>query len=127
MPNDQQPRQLSPHFRESEFWCPCCGRFIYNDRLIMALEELRRQCGNQPIAILSGTRCPEWNEAVGGVPGSQHLAGTAADIVVRGLHPVEVAAKAEFVTQFAHGGVGTYPSRGFVHVDVRNGVARWDG
>ena len=119
--------QLSEHFTLREFVCPCCGLMIFNDRLLVALEDLRRRCGDRPVTILSGVRCPDYNEAADGGPCSQHLVGTACDIVVRDLHPYEVAEHAEAVTQFAHGGIGVYPNRGFVHVDVRNGVARWDG
>ena len=120
--------RLSKNFRRSEFECPCCGKFIENSSLVLALERLRGECGGLPIHILSGTRCEAWNEAVGGVPGSKHLLGLAADIVIRSMHPVEVAAKAEIVPAFSHGGVGTYHHRGFVHVDVRrDGPARWDG
>jgi len=119
---------LSPHFRRPEFWCPCCNLFAAPRRLIVALEDLRRECGGVPVTILSGTRCDHWNRAVGGVPNSKHLLGQAADIVVRGLHPFEVAAKAGLVFAFSHGGIGTYPHRGFVHVDVRmDGPARWEG
>ena len=118
---------LSPHFHEDEFSCPCCGLFKSNARLVLALEELRAHCGGQPITVLSGTRCRGWNGIIGGASRSQHLYGMAADIVVCRLHPVEVAAKAEMVTAFMHGGIGTYPNNGFIHVDVRNGVARWDG
>jgi len=123
MPSDR----LSEHFTAHELSCPCCGLLVACPRLVAALEELREKCGGQPITVLSGTRCPEWNRTVGGASKSQHLSGRAADIVVQGLHPVEVAAKAEQVTAFSHGGIGVYPNRGFVHVDVRMGVARWDG
>ena len=92
-----------------------------------ALEALREKCGGLPVTVLSGTRCASWNEAVGGVPASQHLLGTAADIAVAGLHPYEVADKAEQVSMFRHGGIGTYPDHGFVHVDIRRGPARWVG
>ena len=119
---------LSEHFRIPEFWCPCCGSHIENHRLIFALEALRKSCGCVPITILSGMRCKDWNKSVGGAAGSKHLHGSAADIVVHGLHPLEMSAKAEFISAFSHGGIGTYPNRGFVHVDVRlDGPARWEG
>ena len=46
----------------------------------MVLQPLRDRFG--PITISSGLRCPQLNEAVGGVPGSQHLSGEAADIAL---------------------------------------------
>ena len=43
------------------------------------LQPLRKAWGG-PLVINSGYRSPELNEAVGGVPGSQHVRGEAADI-----------------------------------------------
>ena len=43
------------------------------------LEPLRAFAG-KPIVISSGYRCPALNQAVGGVPQSQHLRGEAADL-----------------------------------------------
>jgi zinc D-Ala-D-Ala carboxypeptidase len=51
------------------------------------LEPLRFRLG-KPIHILSGYRCRELNETVGGVGNSKHLYGQAADITVEGMgHP----------------------------------------
>ena len=117
---------LSRNFREPEFWCPCCGLYRPSTRLILALEKLRRMAGNSPVTITSGTRCVRYNEAVGGVKYSKHLTGEAADVVVRGLHPEEVAILVEEITPFRNGGVGIYET--FVHLDVRrDGRARWTG
>ena len=43
------------------------------------LDPLREHWGS-PIYITSGYRCPELNEEVGGVEGSYHMDGCAADI-----------------------------------------------
>ena len=43
------------------------------------LQPLRDAWGG-PLFINSGYRCPELNEAVGGVPTSQHVLGCAADV-----------------------------------------------
>lgn len=115
---------VSAHFREHELACPCCGKYIHNLRLIYALEKLRRLCGNRPITVTSGTRCPAWNKAVGGSRKSKHLKGEAADIVVREMHPLEIMVLIPEVAQFDHGGVGVFDH--FMHLDVRpNGPARW--
>ena len=117
---------LSEHFRHHEFKCPCCGVCGVQLRLIDALEKLRTKLGNSPIHILSGYRCWNHNQTVGGVQKSKHCTGEAADIVVEGRHPFEVADAAERVEQFSHGGIGIYEHRGFVHLDVRHGgPARW--
>ncbi len=117
---------LSEHFRSHEFACHCCGTTAVRRRLIDALERLRIKCGNQPITVTSGYRCLSWNKIVGGVPKSRHCAGEAADIVVAGMLPVEVAQVAERIEPFSHGGIGIYTDQGFVHLDVRHGgPARW--
>ena len=115
---------LSKNFSRHEFECRCCGRAEINPRLVDALQQLRDLAG-QPVRIFSGYRCPEHNRAVGGATRSQHLLGNAADIVVRGLTPVEMYRLAEDVEAFRNGGIGLYPDKGFIHVDVRDARARW--
>jgi uncharacterized protein YcbK (DUF882 family) len=44
-----------------------------------------RDSAGKPIRISSGYRCPELNEAVGGVPTSQHVKGEASDIYCEGV------------------------------------------
>jgi len=125
-PAKRQEGWLSEHFREHEMACPCCGRYTDNRALLSSLESLRSLCGNVPITATSAYRCERWNGVVGGSEQSQHLLGRACDVIVQGLHPLEVAAKAELVPLFSHGGIGIYDT--FVHVDVRvGGPARWNG
>lgn len=45
------------------------------------LDPIREKWGG-PITVNSGYRCPRLNNAVGGVPTSQHMRGEAADITV---------------------------------------------
>lgn len=49
-------------------------------RLAAGLDEVRELLG-QPLEISSAYRCPELNQAVGGVSHSQHCQGLAADFV----------------------------------------------
>ena len=87
VPNVTDDR-LSKHFSESEFWCrgqeqgTCnCNHSIYIEpRLIAMLEKLREVCGNRPLYINSGYRCPQHNAAIGGVPDSQHCLGTGLHV-----------------------------------------------
>ena len=117
---------MSEHFRHAEFACPCCNVNAVQLRLVDGLERLRQKCGNAPITVTSGFRCWSWNEMVGGVPKSKHCTGEAADIVVAGVHPLEVADIAERIEVFSHGGIGIYTEKGFTHLDVRHGgPARW--
>lgn len=46
---------------------------------------------NTPILVDSGYRCPELNGAVGGSKTSAHVEGWAADILVKGIPPLEAA------------------------------------
>jgi uncharacterized protein YcbK (DUF882 family) len=69
----------SSHFNTREFRCRCCERLLIDYRLIVALEKLRLDLG-LPLIINSGYRCPEHNEAIGGVKKSGHTKGYSADI-----------------------------------------------
>ena len=115
---------LSKNFSRHEFECRCCGRAEINQRLVDALQELRDLAG-LPVRVTSGYRCSEHNQAIGGATRSQHLLGTAADIVVRGMIPAEMYRLAEDIEAFHNGGIGVYPDKGFIHVDVRDRRARW--
>lgn len=46
------------------------------------LEKIRTLCGDHPVTITSGYRCPTLNACVGGVSDSAHLYGCAADFVI---------------------------------------------
>ena len=117
---------VSKHFKERELACPCCGKYLYCLRLLNSLEKLRRLGNGAPITVLSGTRCKDHNEDVGGADASKHLTGEAVDIIVQGLMPLEVAILLQGVEPFSHGGVGQY--KYFTHLDVRlEGQARWEG
>ena len=73
------------YFNFSEFACRCCGRIPPGVRgniealVDNVLDPARRVFGG-PVSVSSGYRCPKHNAEVGGVGGSQHLRGEAADI-----------------------------------------------
>ncbi len=112
---------LSEHFAENEFTCKCCGKGAdkISPKLIELLEQLRWNIGGYPLYINSGYRCPKHNADVGGVPDSQHVKGTAADIAC----PKELTFGQFkwYVDQLPFDGIGIYESSNFIHVDVRNG------
>jgi uncharacterized protein YcbK (DUF882 family) len=115
---------LSRNFSKSEFACRCCGKAEIDQRLVDALQELRDLAG-APVRVTSGYRCPDHNRAVGGAKQSRHLLGHAADIVIKDLSVAGMYELAERVDAFREGGIGVYPERGFIHVDIREGRARW--
>jgi len=111
---------LSPHFRRREFACRCgCGFDAVDMELVEGLEALRERIGGKPIIVASGCRCPKHNKEIGGAKRSKHMEGKAADIVVLGMSGPELARAARGV--FNGIGVGVT----FIHVDVRDRVARW--
>ena len=114
---------LSTHFSRSELECRCCGRLQIDARLLDGLEQLRT-LAKTPVVVHAGYRCAQHNQAVGGVPGSEHTLGLAADIALPGLSLQRMYELALQVPLFAQGGIGVYDG-GFLHVDVRDHRARW--
>lgn len=107
---------LSAHFSTKEFTCKCgCGFSKVDKTLINKLEQLRTLCGNKPITITSGCRCSKYSPTVGGFTNDAHTKGIAADIIIKGMSPADVAAAAEKV---GFSGIGLM--RNATHVDVRN-------
>ena len=92
------------------------------------VDDLRESFG-KPCTILSSYRSPDYNKAVGGVGLSQHMEFRALDISFDGISPkhvydrlIEWRKAGKFV-----GGLGIYPTSGFVHIDTRNSNATWRG
>jgi zinc D-Ala-D-Ala carboxypeptidase len=114
---------LSSHFSRAELACHCCGELKLEPRLIDALEKLRSLAG-KAIVVHDGYRCPAHNQEVGGVSDSEHTLGMAADVEIPGLSLRQMYDLALQVPEFAQGGIGAYDG-GFLHVDVRQHMARW--
>ena len=117
-------KKLSTNFAVKEFACKDgSDAVLVAPRLVMVLQSLRSHfCA--AVTINSGYRTPQYNARVGGVTDSQHCYGTAADSVVRGKTPAQVAAYARQLMP-DWGGVGVYDS--FCHIDVREAKADWKG
>ena len=119
-------KKLSTNFKVKEFASKDgSDAVLVAPRLVMVLQSLRSHfCA--AVTINSGYRTPQYNAKVGGVTDSQHCYGTAADIVVRGKTPAQVAAYARQLMP-DWGGVGVYAKQNFVHIDVREAKADWNG
>lgn len=128
--NQPAAGNLSAHFSTDEFACHHCGQCgDIHPKLIELLEKLRANIGGKALHINSGYRCPVHNANVGGVPNSQHVLGTAADLAVpTGMKFSEFQ---WYVEQLPFDGIGLYPYSDFIHVDVRNGGVNskiyWEG
>lgn len=76
------------------------------------LQPLRDEVG--PIVVTSGYRCLALNRAIGGAERSQHMSGQAADIIVPGWTPMDVAAEIRNMNlpfdQLIHEGTWTHVS-----------------
>ena len=119
-------KKLSSNFRVQEFACGDGTDTVFvAPRLVMVLQSIRSHFG-KAVSIHSGYRTPPYNAKVGGVEDSQHTYGTAADISINGVSVADVAAYARSIMP-DWGGVGIYKSQGFVHVDVREARADWNG
>lgn len=116
-------KKLSTNFKVGEFAChDGSDAILVAPRLVMVLQSIRSHFG-AAVTINSAYRTPQYNKEQDGAAHSQHCYGTAADIVVRGKTPAQVAAYAREIMP-DWGGVGIYKS--FVHVDVREARADWN-
>ena len=116
--------QLSEHFWSYEFRCRCryqgCNHTYYDTDLIAYLERKRKELGGKPFIITSGYRCAQYNLRKKGKAGSLHLVGKAADFYVPNENMIKLASHFEDAD-----GLGKYPKRNFIHVDVRGYKSRW--
>lgn len=128
---------LTKNFSKSEFVCKHCGELILDPLLPPALQMLRDaanklypQYGEVKVKVHCGYRCEAHNAAIGGEKGSQHTKGKAADVTMYSGSGAALSAKEMYlaamkVPVFVMGGVGVYPQKKFMHVDVRGTAARW--
>ncbi len=116
--------KVAQYFHLDEFQCPCCLQVILHPLLLQKLNSLRNKIGN-PIIVTSGYRCTVHNREVGGVKGSYHLFGMAADIYAPKISLKELLKSAE---EIGFSGIGYYLENNFLHLDIRPaGPARWQG
>lgn len=120
---------LSKNFKVSEFACHgngCCSTVLIDDQLVVYVQKIRDHFGKS-ITVTSGYRCATHNRNVGGATGSRHAKGQAADIVVKGVAPSEVAKYAESIGIKGIGLYETSKDGHFVHIDTRTTKSFWYG
>ena len=116
--------KLSENFKVKEFASTDGSDPIFiAPELVEVLQKIRTHF-KKSVTINSAFRTAARNAAVGGAKYSQHLYGTAADIVVSGITPKQVAEYAEKLMPNT-GGIGIYSN--FTHIDVRKTKSRWNG
>ncbi len=113
--------KVAKNFYLSEFECPCCHLVKLDPRLLEKLQQLRDRIEG-PLYITSGYRCEKENARVGGVPHSYHLLGMAADVYTK---EVSLEKLLDFATEIGFKGIGYYPKKGFLHLDVREKPSFW--
>lgn len=115
-------KKLSDNFTVSEFRCKDGSDKILIDTDLVNILQKVREHFNKPVTINSAYRNATYNQKIGGASRSQHVYGTASDIVVKDTKPEDVAKYVEFLMP-QKGGIGLYST--FTHVDVRAVRARW--
>lgn len=123
--------KLTKNFNKSEFDSKDGSEMPYDvflnvQKLANQLQVLRDYL-SKSIKVNSGYRSPKHNKSIGGVKNSQHVLGKAADIVVKGIKPQELAVIVERLIdegEMLQGGIGIYNT--FLHYDIRKTRARWD-
>jgi len=120
---------MTNNFSKYEFDCKCgCempDSVFENVKKVAQQLQKVRDIIFEPIKINSGYRCPSHNKAVGGASRSQHLLGTASDIVVSQYNPNETYGLLDSFMgkEILQGGLGSYNT--FTHYDIRGNKARW--
>ena len=125
------PGQLTPNFALREFGCNDGMAYVDGlmreqgltkrqameraKQLAERLERVRAREGNRPLRPNSVFRTKAYNARVGGVVGSAHTRGYAADLPAPA--GVTLARHREHVRAVFEGGVGYYPTKHFVHGD----------
>jgi zinc D-Ala-D-Ala carboxypeptidase len=96
--------------------------FCLAPKLRLAIWGLETFFGRR-VVISSGYRDPQHNANVGGKDDSYHMKCMAADLFIPGVAKSRLIAAA--YRNDLVGGLGCYPGRVFIHVDVRNRPRGW--
>ena len=97
--------------------------FCLAPKLRFAIAAIEGRFGRK-VVVNSGYRDPSHNSDVGGADNSYHMQCMAADIFIPGVSKrnlIAVAYRERLV-----GGLGCYPGRQFIHIDVRDRPRGWN-
>jgi len=102
--------------------CALTGRQTHMAvKLVELLDAVEDKFGKRGLVLLSGYRTPKNNgKTSGAARHSLHMLGWAADIRIPGYSSTKIRT---FARRLWAGGIGYYPYKGFVHLDV--GKARY--
>ncbi len=89
-------------------------------KLVELIDNIQDRFNAENVRVISGYRSLEYNSALKRrlsrvAHNSLHIQGMAADIAIPGVSRYELA---QYARSLATGGVGTYASSDFVHIDV---------
>lgn len=117
------------YFYPEEFVCPCIKHkrqpvYDMSAPLVHRLVVVREYV-SMPIIITSGWRCKKHNTEVGGHPNSPHLLKVAVDITIPNITYEKLVKLYLICEHVGFRGIGIYPMKRFIHVDVSNRVQRW--
>jgi len=131
IPNFSWAELQSEGATQEEVVAHCC--LVVGDRFWAHMEKLQalRDEWGSALRVSSAWRTKAHNAKVGGAASSQHLV-FATDIVPTFPDGDEVSLREDRVRSLAAAadyegfeGIGIYPQKGFVHLDLRGSRARW--
>lgn len=112
----QENEKLGRHFHVKEFACKDGTQAIFIDEYLWTILDILREQIKKPVIVTSGYRTPQHNAKVGGAKYSYHIRGQAADIIVEGMNPKEVAQKLD---KLVTNGCGIIVEKNWTHFDTR--------
>jgi hypothetical protein len=139
MLNKRKQLRLSKSFKVSEFLCSCgecyyshrtCNAFDLVDPIFIQKLQGIRDDIDKSMKILSGARCSEYNQRVGGAENSAHLVSglqpaCAADISTSNWSALDRFLLIRAAYKYGMHGIGVYEN--FVHLDNKKRKALWYG